>query len=496
LLTDDFGRFTITNVDTGSYRVEITDNNERGANAVLLDCRITPVDTLVIIPTGVLQPVGSLHGEYASLPAPASTVYLQLYGLDRVARIDTTTRSFIFDNVPAGYYSAAITADSSGAQPIAALNHIVVASGIGLDCGAIDFQSLNSWRYSRRIYLNTTPNGAYVAATVMQFPVLVRLSSGNFQFSQAQRSGADLRFAKPDGAPLPFEIEQWDAANAQASIWVKADTVYGNDSAHFFTMYWGAPVQSTGSGTATTSLSNGAAVFDTANGFQGVWHMDEPVAALAKDATINNYNGTPSDTAPTPVAGVIGMAQEFSGPSNFIQMHGTANSNLDFPQSGNYTVSAWVYVDTFDSKYHLIAGKGHEQYYLKVKCFGGSALWEFDEYENKTGWAYTEVGNPPDSKVWVYLAGVRSGPLQQLFVNGVLALDTFGIMAGTLPRNSSDDFTIGKYLRPVTVPYVEGYCPFNGKIDEVCVSSRSRGADWIKLCYMNQRTDDKLVVFK
>ena len=37
---------------------------------------------------------------------------------------------------------------------------------------------------------------------------------------------------------------------------------------------------------------------------------------------------------------------------------------------------------------------------------------------------------------------------------------------------------------------------WNGKIDEVRVEKVARSADWIKLCFMNQREDDKLVRFK
>jgi hypothetical protein len=37
---------------------------------------------------------------------------------------------------------------------------------------------------------------------------------------------------------------------------------------------------------------------------------------------------------------------------------------------------------------------------------------------------------------------------------------------------------------------------FCGCIDEVRVCRTIRSADWIKLSYMNQRPDDRLVVFK
>ena len=37
---------------------------------------------------------------------------------------------------------------------------------------------------------------------------------------------------------------------------------------------------------------------------------------------------------------------------------------------------------------------------------------------------------------------------------------------------------------------------FKGKIDEVRLSNVSCSMDWIRLCYMNQKIDDALVVFK
>jgi hypothetical protein len=49
-------------------------------------------------------------------------------------------------------------------------------------------------------------------------------------FSQAQFGGSDIRFTKADNTFLPYEIERWDSAHSQAEIWVKVDTVFGNDS--------------------------------------------------------------------------------------------------------------------------------------------------------------------------------------------------------------------------------------------------------------------------
>ena len=59
-----------------------------------------------------------------------------------------------------------------------------------------------------------------------------------------------------------------------------------------------------------------------------------------------------------------------------------------------------------------------------------------------------------------------------------------------------DHFTIGRHGRPVSIPFQQGWSYFNGKIDEVRVSGRAQGADWIRLCYMNQKADDVLTVIR
>jgi hypothetical protein len=84
-----------------------------------------------------------------------------------------------------------------------------------------------------------------------------------------------------------------------------------------------------------------------------------------------------------------------------------------------------------------------------------------------------------------------------LYIDGVCIDSTIYDFPDTVPRNSQSDFSIGAYLAYVLTTEVnEGYCFFNGKIDEVRVSNNIPSADWIKLCYMNQRIDDMLVVFK
>ena len=126
-------------------------------------------------------------------------------------------------------------------------------------------ENYSNWAYSQNLYLNTTSGGANVSGAVDSFPVLVRLDTTVFNFAMAQDSGQDIRFAKSDGTHLYYQIEKWDFSGKTAAIWVRVDTVFGNNNTQYITMYWGNP--------KVNSMSNGAAVFDTANGFIGVWHL-------------------------------------------------------------------------------------------------------------------------------------------------------------------------------------------------------------------------------
>ena len=104
-----------------------------------------------------------------------------------------------------------------------------------------------------------------MAEDVFGFPLLVRLGAGNFDFSQAAPDGRDVRFVSASGDTLNHQTEWWDAGLEEAAVWVLMDTVQGNSDTQYITMTWGNP--------DADDLSDGAAVFDTAAGFIGVYHI-------------------------------------------------------------------------------------------------------------------------------------------------------------------------------------------------------------------------------
>src|SRR5690606_5317530 len=190
------------------------------------------------------------------------------------------------------------------------------------------------WLYSTQIFFNTTSTGANVPGNVTAFPMLVRLDSNNFLFAQAQSDGRDIRFADPDGTNLSYQIERWDVATRKAEIWVKVPQVDGNSSADFIRMYWG--------NSSATALSDGMAVFGTADGYQAVWHLSEETAGtgtadLYKDATSNLNHGDDYISA-TGTEGVVGLGQQFDGVDDYIPT-GSGVTNIS---DGKLTLSFWA----------------------------------------------------------------------------------------------------------------------------------------------------------
>jgi hypothetical protein len=472
--TDSSGayRFIVTDTSTIAYTLEAVHLVKR--TRLLIAGIIVWHDT-VKVPVGTLRTPGVLK---ISIPDSADSMngYLYIPGTDRAVFLSGSSGSVLLDSVPAGTIPAIYYAAGTSVTPQPFRYAIPVSSG---DTTVIDN---TAWRYAKRLYLNTTAAGANVAGSAVNFPVLVRLRADRFDFSQARSGGEDLRFAKSDGSPLSYEIERWDASNSQAEIWVKIDTVFGGDSSQYVIMYWGNP--------NATTASNGAAVFDTAGGFQGVWHLNDPVSSLVKDATVNGYNGTainPSAQATTISA--IGTGRGFAaGDSGYIVVPATTAGKLNFPENGVYAVSAWVLIDTLDGGSHAIADKGDQQYNLEVF----QDKWEFAEYKSAQKWEMSSA--PASIKQWTFVTGVRNQTRQYLYVNGQ-CVDSIleNQYKPGVDRTAGYNVMFGKTdgFPALDFPYY-----FHGALDEIRMHNRAVSADWIKLCYMNQKADDRLILWR
>jgi hypothetical protein len=188
-----------------------------------------------------------------------------------------------------------------------------------------DMDDYGDWAYRRRIYLNTTSCGAPIDADVSTFPLLIRLDGTNFDFSQAASDGRDIRFSSTEGFHLVYEKEYWSQAGSRAALWVRVPVVEAGNKTQGILMYWGNG--------AAADKSNPSAAFQTANGFQGVWHLNDDIL----DATSNSNDGFETGGTYTS-AGYIEGGRSYAG-SHYDSI--PDDNSLD--NTAKLTVSAWVY---------------------------------------------------------------------------------------------------------------------------------------------------------
>src|SRR5690348_13327999 len=84
-----------------------------------------------------------------------------------------------------------------------------IYAGLCLLAAGAGAQTYGTWSYYKTLTFNTT----FISGNVTNYPLLVRLTSTNFDFSQAMTNGEDIRFEDPDGTALSYEIERWNAGS-------------------------------------------------------------------------------------------------------------------------------------------------------------------------------------------------------------------------------------------------------------------------------------------
>ena len=108
-VTDDSGRFEITGIDPGSYRIEVTD----GHAAVLLACSLDIHDT-VNLGTATLQPFATLIGAADTTGRANPQLFAQVAGLERLAAVGIDGQYALTD-LPQGIFSLHVGSNATGA---------------------------------------------------------------------------------------------------------------------------------------------------------------------------------------------------------------------------------------------------------------------------------------------------------------------------------------------------------------------------------------------
>jgi hypothetical protein len=316
------------------------------------------------------------------------------------------------------------------------------------------------WKNTGSLFLNTTPDGADIptAASVEGFPLLVRLHKDFFDFAAAKPNGDDVRFSA-NGKPLAFQIEQWDAGNGTASIWVRVPKIQGNTRQEI-KVHWGKA--------DAASESNGKAVFNESNGYLAVLHMGDGVADEV--GTVQT-----KDVGTTASLGIIGPARHLAGKQGIFC--GEKIESLPVGASPHST-EAWFRAEKSNAR---VVGWGNDHGQGKVVMeFRSPPSIRMDCYFS--GANIASEGRLPLNE-WVHVVHTYEQGDSRIYVNGKLNF---------AKKTKDAPLAIKTPARLYIGGWYNNY-DFVGDLDEVRMSKVTRSEDWVKLQFENQKPLQTLV---
>lgn len=375
--------------------------------------------------------------------------------------------------VPVAQSLSGTSFTATGLLPCTDYTWYVVASD-GVKATATSSQKTFKTRpYFKKVYINTT---AKIDSSVYQYPLMIRLNNSNFNFAQSTQNGRDVRFRKANGTPLSYDLELWDSTAQSAVVWVKVDTVKGNDASQYITMHWGER--------SWIDSSNSRAVFDTANGFVSAWHLNNTPNSLdgdtIRDYTFNAYNGTSNGSmdASKLDAGVCGKGLRFNGSDDYVDFGDQPKFAL-----GQYTFSFWINGNTtpaYPAITYPISNAGKQ---FQFSWDNANALQiQSQMHQTAAGVKYCQITMPLIANTWYQVSGTYNGTNMVVYCNGTLQNTT----AADVPQAANGSLRIGSGQNGNF---------FVGLMDELEISNIARSPSWIKLNYETQRSSSNVVTF-
>lgn len=304
------------------------------------------------------------------------------------------------------------------------------------------------WQHRIKIQFDTSAKAADIKENLNDVPVLIRLNTGNFSFSNAKVDGSDIRFVSSDDkSPLKYHFEMFDPKNELALIWVKVPSVAASSNQDSIWMYYGNASAPDGQDAGGTYDVNQVAVY----------HLREQ-DGNPKDATAYG-NHSVSFAGKLGVPSAIGMGAQLGTAGD--KMTIARSPSLNF--SKGFTFSAWVrpsstvgMADLFswdDGSQSIVVGIDDGKAYGSVVSGKGTSATTPKTAALTAGlWHHLAVTVEPDKQIILYVNGVEAASAS---------------FKGPLPAPSSDIIIAGSE---------KGNNSFLGDLDEVALSNLVRPA--------------------
>jgi biopolymer transport protein ExbB len=320
------------------------------------------------------------------------------------------------------------------------------------------------WHYRVKVKFDASSKGADIKGNFTDFPVLIRLHTGNFSFSDAKPDGSDIRFVSADDkSPLKYHIEKFDPKEEIALVWVKVPRLSGGSDQDSVWMYYGNPSVPDGQDSGATYDVNQVAVY----------HFSEKDGS-PRDATA--YGNHPMVFTGKPgIPSVVGSGAQFGGDNEQIRI--ARSGSLSFPKGLSF--SLWIRLEQpagsanifswEDGNQSLIVGLDASRVYCSLSADKGrSVVTPMTTALELKQWYHLSVTVEPDDKITVYINGSEAAASK---------------LKGPMPSPSADIY-IGASIK--------GGDAFKGTLDEIQLSNIPRPDGWIKAAFRSQGPDGKM----
>ncbi len=314
----------------------------------------------------------------------------------------------------------------------------------------VSFIGASGSKYKRTITIDNTK----IDASLIDFPVLVKLTSSNFDFTKTNTDGSDVSFELADGTKLKFERERHDVVNQVAEYWVKIPSVSSSVDTEFIMLYGNS---------SATDQSDAPNVWDS--DFSMVQHAKNNLSGLGiTDSTSNNNDGIKHGAnGPTQIETNEGYAQHYNGIDEYIEV---ADNNTLNPNSSPLTIETRV-------RTTLSGTAGGPIVYNKENLYEASLGGLYAQIAWQPNWAWVGgTSSPVNLNEWINLTIVYDKSYQRIYINGV---ETFSVaLTGDIGTITSA-LRIGARGAPNTASSF-----FEGDIGEMRISLKSRNLSYIK----------------
>jgi hypothetical protein len=289
-----------------------------------------------------------------------------------------------------------------------------------------------------------------------------------------------IEWSPNDTNPYIIGVIGIEKPQGELVAWVKVPKLYAADSDPdndtIIYMYYG-------NSCVDTDPQNAPGVWDTANGWQGVWHLKESTGTQCNESTSNVNHGTPS--SPEPPEQVSGM---FAGSLYFDDDDDANERNVLVTDDDNsldlssaMTLSAWVKTSDTDPDVGVILMKwsdtATQKNYWLGKLNDSSIGFYVDDTENVTA-SLSLINDGTDFHHVVAVADPTTGfEKLRIYIDGI---ERNSVAWDGTSRIEDADFRIGNSTTALQ--------EFEGIIDEVRVQSTNRSTDWIATEYSNQNS--------